>query len=115
VTPIVEFMALFAEFRRPSWEGWRAVLARLTSDVLEFFCIVGRGAGESRIVALLACAFASRDSTRVSGLFQTHIANAGRGPYDVLPDGQHFVILQASDQPLDQMTIVVNWASVLRR
>jgi hypothetical protein len=61
MTPIVEFMALFSEFRRPSWKGWRAVLARLTSDVREFFCIVGRGAGKSRIVALLACAFASRD------------------------------------------------------
>ena len=48
-------------------------------------------------------------------LFQTHIANAGRGPYDVFPDGQRFVIQQASDQPLDNMTIVVNWASALRR
>jgi hypothetical protein len=67
VTQIVEFMALFTEFRRSSWDKWRGILARLTSDVREFFCIVGRGAGKSRIVALLACAFASRDYTRVSG------------------------------------------------
>ena len=66
MTP-VEFMMLFPEFQAPSWDGWRAILARLTPDVREFFCIVGRGAGKSRMVALLACFFASRDYTRVSG------------------------------------------------
>src|SRR5439155_18781910 len=57
----VEFMALFEEFRGPSWDGWRGILARLTPTVREFFAIVGRGAGKSRIVALLACGFASRE------------------------------------------------------
>ena len=61
------FMALFPEFRASSWDGWRSILARLTPSVREFFAIVGRGAGKSRIVALLACAFAARQYARASG------------------------------------------------
>src|SRR5262245_14803101 len=61
-------MALFAEFRKPSWDGWKTRLAQLTSSVREFFAIVGRGAGKSRIVALLACYFATaREYVRVPG------------------------------------------------
>ena len=42
--------------------GWLgAILARLTPGVREFYAIVGRGAGKSRIVALIACAFATRE------------------------------------------------------
>src|SRR5687767_6298081 len=63
------FMHLFDEFRAASWNGWRAVLARLTPNVREFFAIVGRGAGKSRIVALLACFFASREYPRAPGEF----------------------------------------------
>lgn len=63
----LEFMNLFLEFRAASWAGWRAVLARLTPDVREFFGVIGRGAGKSRIVALIACYFASRPYTRVPG------------------------------------------------
>lgn len=66
---LLDFMALFAEFRSASWQGWRAVLARLTPSVREFYAIVGRGAGKSRIVALLACFFASREYRRVPGEF----------------------------------------------
>ena len=55
------FMGLFAEFRASSWDGWRTILARLTPDVREFFAIVGRGAGKSRITGLVACAFATRE------------------------------------------------------
>jgi len=66
MTP-VEFMRLFAEFRESSWDGWRAILARLTPAVREFYAIVGRGAGKSRIVALLACVFASREYRRAPG------------------------------------------------
>src|SRR2546423_568460 len=64
---LLEFMRLFEEFRAPSWDGWRAILARLTPTVREFFAIVGRGAGKSRIVALLACFFASRPYRRAPG------------------------------------------------
>jgi hypothetical protein len=67
VTSPVEMMAVFPEFAAASWDAWRRELARLTPDVREFYAIVGRGAGKSRIVALLACAFASRDYPRVSG------------------------------------------------
>lgn len=63
----VEMMAVFPEFAAASWDGWRGILARLTPAVREFYCIVGRGAGKSPIVALLACVFASRDYPRVSG------------------------------------------------
>jgi hypothetical protein len=66
---LLAFMALFAEFRGPSWDGWRAILARLTIDVREFYAAVGRGAGKSRVVALLACFFATRQYTRVPGEF----------------------------------------------
>jgi hypothetical protein len=61
MTLLLEFMNLFSEFRASSWDGWRRELARLTPNVREFFAIVGRGAGKSRIVALLACCFASRE------------------------------------------------------
>lgn len=66
MTPI-EFMALFAEFHAASWDGWRAILARLTSAIRELFIIAGRGSGKSRIVALLACAFATREYRRAPG------------------------------------------------
>lgn len=66
---LLEFMNLFQEFRAPSWDGWRAILARLTEEVREFYAVVGRGAGKSRIVALLACFFASREYARAPGEF----------------------------------------------
>jgi hypothetical protein len=61
---LLDFAALFPEFSAPSWDGWRAVLARLTDAVREFYAAVGRGAGKSRIVALLACYFATREHAR---------------------------------------------------
>lgn len=64
---LLAFMNLFQEFRVPSWDGWRAVLSRLTPDVREFYAIVGRGAGKSRVVALIACWFATREYPRVPG------------------------------------------------
>jgi hypothetical protein len=64
---LVAFLALFPEFRAASWDGWRAVLARLTPAVRELYCIVGRGAGKSRNVAVLACAYAARSYARASG------------------------------------------------
>lgn len=65
-TPL-EFLNVFEEFRAPSWDGWRGVLARLTPNVREFYAIVGRGAGKSRIIAALACAFATRAYHRAPG------------------------------------------------
>jgi hypothetical protein len=65
--PLLAFMNLFEEFRAPSWAGWRSILARLTPTVREFIAIVGRGAGKSRIVALIACWFASREYRRAPG------------------------------------------------
>lgn len=66
MTPL-QFMALFPEFRAPSWDGWRSVLAKLTPAVKEFYAICGRGSGKSRIVALLACCFAARHYQRAAG------------------------------------------------
>ncbi len=68
MTPVA-FMNLFDEFRASSWDGWRTILARLTPSVREFYAIVGRGAGKSRIVALLACCVASREYRRAPGEF----------------------------------------------
>ena len=45
------------------------ILARLTPGVREFWAIVGRGGGKSRIVAVLACCYASREYRRVPGEF----------------------------------------------
>lgn len=64
---LLDFMQLFPEFRGRSWDGWRRHLARLTPVVREWFAIVGRGAGKSRIVALLACYFAAKTYDRVPG------------------------------------------------
>lgn len=66
---LLEFAALFPEFQAPSWNSWRAILAHLTEAAREFYAIVGRGAGKSRIVALLACFFASREYARAPGEF----------------------------------------------
>lgn len=65
--PLPDFMNVFAEFRQPSWQPWKLQLARITPDVREFYAIVGRGAGKSRIVALIACWFATREYRRVPG------------------------------------------------
>lgn len=64
---LLDFTNLFDEFRTPSWGGWRAILARLTPTVREFYGIIGRGAAKSRIVALIACWFASREYVRAPG------------------------------------------------
>jgi hypothetical protein len=66
---IVEFANLFEEFRASSWDAWRAILTRLTPNVREFIAICGRGSGKSRIVALLACFFASREYRTAPGEF----------------------------------------------
>jgi hypothetical protein len=64
---LLAFLGLFPEFTAPSWAAWRAVLARLTPAVREFWAVVGRGAGKSRVVAVIACWFASRDYARAPG------------------------------------------------
>ena len=66
---LLDFMWLFAEFQHASWKTWRAILGRLTPAVSAFYAIVGRGAGKSRIVALIACYFASREYRRAPGEF----------------------------------------------
>jgi hypothetical protein len=62
-----DFMRLFREFDAPSWDGWRAILGRLTPAVREFWAAVGRGAGKSRIVGLIAAAFACREYHLAAG------------------------------------------------
>jgi hypothetical protein len=69
VTSLVGFMNLFDEFRDPSWAGWRKILIRLTPRVREFCAICGRGSGKSRIVALLATFYASREYRTAPGEF----------------------------------------------
>lgn len=64
---LLRFMRLFEEFRAVSWLAWRDVLARLTPEIREFYAIAGRGSGKSRISALLACWFASREYSRKPG------------------------------------------------
>lgn len=58
-TPLA-FARLFAEFRAASWAAWRRILALITSHVRELYVVAGRGSGKSRMVALLACCYASR-------------------------------------------------------
>ena len=64
---LLAFLHLFEEFQAASWHTWRGILARLTPAVREFYAMVGRGAGKSRIAALLACFFASRAYPRAPG------------------------------------------------
>lgn len=64
---LLDFVKLFPEFQAPSWAAWRGVLARLGPDVREFWAVVGRGAGKSRIVALIACWFATKQFSVAPG------------------------------------------------
>ena len=57
---MLEFLNLFAEFRATSWDAWRQILARLTPATREFWAICGRGAGKSRVAAVLACYYATQ-------------------------------------------------------
>jgi hypothetical protein len=64
---LLDFMGLFPEFKDSSWSGWRKHLKRLNAGVREFYAVVGRGAGKSRIVALIATWYASRPYHRAPG------------------------------------------------
>jgi hypothetical protein len=68
LTP-VQFMNLLPEFRKPSWDGWRRILTRLTPSTRELYGIAGRGSGKSRIVSLLSACYAVRNYVRVPGEF----------------------------------------------
>ncbi len=62
------FLKLFPEFTAASWDGWRAILARLdAARPREFFVIAGRGSGKSRMAAVLATAVATREHRRAPG------------------------------------------------
>ncbi|MCX6544416.1 MAG: hypothetical protein NTV05_08375 [Acidobacteria bacterium] len=67
MTSLLDFMNLFPGFRGSSWDGWRAVLARITPIVREFYGAIGRGAGKSRIAALIAVWKAVQTYDRVPG------------------------------------------------
>lgn len=64
---LLRFMGLFREFRADSWRPWRKVLERLRPGVIEAYFVCGRGAGKSRIVALLGCFHATRRYRRAAG------------------------------------------------
>ncbi len=67
MTPLA-FARLVPEFRGESWRAWREkVLAQITAATRELYAICGRGAGKSRIVALLAACYATREYRRVAG------------------------------------------------
>jgi len=60
-------MNLFEDFRASSWGPWRQVLARISENTREFYAICGRGAGKSRIAALLAAWYGARRYPRAPG------------------------------------------------
>jgi hypothetical protein len=65
---VCEFMRFWPDLSAPSWNGWRdRVLARLTDATRELWCVAGRGAGKSRVGALLACYMATRKWPTVPG------------------------------------------------
>lgn len=64
---LIEFMEMFVLFRAESWAAWRAALAKITTATKEFWAIVGRGAGKSMIVGLVACFFALKEYERAPG------------------------------------------------
>ena len=66
MTPLA-FMALFAEFRAPSWDAWRRILALITVTIRALYVAAGRGSGKSRMVALLAVCYAAREYQRAPG------------------------------------------------
>ncbi len=63
----LELVRLLSEFQAPSWSRWRAILALIVATVRSLYINAGRGSGKSRIVALLAVAFAVREYRRAPG------------------------------------------------
>jgi hypothetical protein len=66
LTPLA-FSQLFEEFRQPSWQAWRSVLAQITPDTRELFIAAGRGGGKSRVAALLLVWACTRRYKRAVG------------------------------------------------
>lgn len=64
---VTEFMALFPEFREPSWNAWREILESINPDTKELYAVAGRGSGKSRICALLGTCAATRTYKRAPG------------------------------------------------
>ena len=64
---------------------------------------------------LVAVSFDARDfgATAPKPLFKVRVAGGVRDPYDVMPDGQHFVIQDAEDQN-EPITLLVNWPQLLQ-
>jgi serine/threonine protein kinase len=65
---------------------------------------------------LVAVSFDAKDfSTRSPHtLFKVRFAGGVRDPYDVMPDGDHFVTQNATDQD-EPITLIVNWPMLLHR
>lgn len=65
---VCEFMSFWPDLAAPSWNGWRdRVLAKLTDATRECIVVAGRGAGKSRMGALLASYMATRKWPTVPG------------------------------------------------
>jgi len=64
----------FTSFNEDSWAGWRAILDRVTAEVRELWTVCGRGAGKSRIAALLAAITATTKVYKVAPGEQIFIA-----------------------------------------
>jgi serine/threonine protein kinase len=64
---------------------------------------------------LFAVSFDARDfgATAPRPLFKVRVAGGVRDPYDVMPDGRHFVIQDAADQD-EPITLLVNWPQLLQ-
>jgi len=63
----INLLKLFPEFYAETWDAWRRILEKLTPAVREFYAICGRGAGKSRIMAIIAVCFAIRDYRKAPG------------------------------------------------
>ena len=64
---------------------------------------------------LVAVSFDAQEfSTRAQrSLFKVRVAGGIRDPYDVLPDGEHFLMQDATDQD-EPITLLVNWPLLLQ-
>lgn len=64
---VLRVMRGLKDFKAKSWDAWRAILEKLTDDVREMWIICGRGAGKSRITALIAVTYAMDQYDTVAG------------------------------------------------
>jgi serine/threonine protein kinase len=87
----------------------------------QLFYLIGGPRGRSRIIAVDIQTQPSFSVGKTTTLPISGLANPGPRPYDVTPDGQHFVVMipqteaDAAKPRPDQINVILNWFSELKQ